>query len=291
MRSTGPRPTTSVTAIATALTMVAFASNSILCRLALGAGSIDPVGFTTIRLVSGAITLLAIARLGGRRRTADNRGSWTSGFALFAYATGFSLAYVRLDAGVGALILFGSVQLTMLVRAVVTGERPNVVQWTGLGAAIGGLVYLVFPGLTAPPPLAAAFMLAAGVAWGVYSLRGRGALDPVVATTDNFVRAVPMALAVAVVGAARLEMSRRGVALAIASGAIASGIGYVLWYFALRGLSATRAASVQLTVPVIAACGGVVLLSETISVRLALASVLILGGVGASLVGRMRSTT
>ena len=283
-----PAPTRLVTAIATAVTMVAFASNSILCRLALAGESIDPIGFTTVRLVSGAITLFAIARLGGRQRTADNRGSWSSGFALFVYALGFSLAYVRLDAGVGALVLFGCVQITMIVRGFVGGERPNIVQWAGLATATGGLVYLVSPGLSAPPPLGSALMAAAGVAWGAYSLRGRGAVDPVVSTTDNFIRAVPLALAVALMSIGRLEATPRGLVLAVASGAVASGIGYVLWYFALRGLTATRAASVQLTVPVIAAAGGAVLLSEIVTTRLAIASVLVLGGVGASLVGRMR---
>jgi drug/metabolite transporter (DMT)-like permease len=272
----------------TGVTMIAFASNSILCRLALAADAIDPIGFTTVRLAAGAIALLAIARLGGRRRTADRRGSWASGLALFVYALGFSLAYVRLDAGVGALVLFGFVQLTMIVRGFLGGERPDALQWAGLATATVGLVVLVFPGLTAPAPPGAALMAAAGIAWGVYSLRGRGALDPVVSTTDNFVRAVPMALAVAAVALGRLHATPRGILLAVASGAIASGVGYVLWYVALRGLTATRAASVQLTVPVIAAVGGVLFLSETVTARLAAAAVLVLGGVGATLVGRIR---
>ena len=285
-----PAPSRPATAIVTAVTMVAFASNSILCRLALAGDSIDPIGFTTVRLAAGAITLLAIARIGRRRRTADRRGSWASGFALFVYALGFSLAYVRLDAGVGALVLFGCVQLTMIVRGFAGGERPDALQWAGLVTAAAGLVVLVSPGLTAPAPMGSAMMAAAGIAWGVYSLRGRGARDPVIATTDNFVRAVPMALAIAVVGVGRLHATPRGIALAVASGAIASGIGYVLWYTALRGLSATRAASVQLTVPVIAAVGGIAVLSEIVTGRLALASTLVLGGVGATLVGRMRRT-
>ncbi len=281
-------PSRLVISIATALTMVAFASNSILCRLALGGKSIDPVGFTAVRIVSGAVTMFVVARLSGRRRTEANRGSWTSGLALFAYAVGFSLAYVRLGVGTGALILFGCVQLTMIVRGVMGGERPDLLQWAGLAVAAAGLVYLVFPGLSAPPLAGSALMAGAGVAWGIYSLRGRGAIDPVVATTDNFVRAAPMALAVALAGAGRLEGNARGIALAVASGAVASGLGYLLWYFALRGLTAMRAATVQLTVPVIAACGGVVLLSERITARLLVASALVLGGVGASLVGRMR---
>ena len=268
--------------------MVAFASNSILCRLALADRSIDPVGFTSVRLAAGAITLLAVARLGGRRRTATNRGSWGSGLALFLYAAAFSLAYVRLDAGTGALILFGCVQLTMMVRGLRAGERPGALEWAGIVTAAGGLVYLVSPGLTAPAPVGSALMGTAGIAWGVYSLRGRRALDPVVSTTDNFVRAVPFALAAAVVSFGRLEGSTRGVLLAVASGALASGLGYVLWYFALRGLTAMRAATVQLTVPVIAAGGGVLLLSETLSLRLVVAAALVLGGVGAALASGYR---
>ncbi len=288
MRPDHGGPSRTTTALVTAVTMVAFASNSILCRLALAGGTIDPVGFTAVRISAGAIMLLAIARLGRRRRTADRRGSWGSGLALFVYALGFSLAYVRLGAGVGALILFGCVQLTMIVRGFVGGERPDPLQWAGLATATAGLVILVLPGLTAPPLAGAALMAAAGVAWGVYSLRGRGARDPIVTTTDNFVRAVPMALAVAAAALATLHATPRGILLAIASGAIASGVGYVLWYVALRGLTATRAASVQLTVPVIAALGGVAFLSERVTPRLATAAVLVLGGVGASLVGRMR---
>ncbi len=277
------------TATLTAVTMLAFASNSILCRKALGDGSIDPVGFTTLRLAAGAITLLAVAKLSGRHKTADNRGSWGSGLALFVYAIGFSLAYVQIGAGTGALILFGAVQLTMIGRGWAAGERPSAVQWAGLATAAGGLVYLVFPGLAAPAPVGSALMATAGIAWGVYSLRGRSAKDPVVSTTDNFVRAVPFALAVALASAGRLAGNASGVLLAVASGALASGLGYVLWYYALRGLTATSAATVQLTVPVIAACGGVLVLSEPLHARLVIAAILVLGGVGAVLLGRRGS--
>ena len=279
--------------IVTVATMIAFASNSILCRLALGAASIDPIGFTAIRLGSGALTLLAVARLAGRRRTADNRGSWGSGLALFVYAIAFSLAYVRIGAGIGALILFGAVQLTMIARGLARGERPGLLAWVGLAIATSGLVYLVSPGLTAPEPVGSALMALAGIAWGIYSLRGRGASDPVVSTTDNFLRSVPMALAATILAASagRIDLTPGGVALAIASGALASGLGYVLWYVALRGLTATQAATVQLTVPVIAAAGGVLLLSEPATMRLVVAALLVLGGVGASLAGRWRRAT
>lgn len=266
--------------------MTAFAANSILCRLALGPPDIDAAGFTAIRLVSGAASLLLIARASGRRRTKETRGTWPSGAALFAYAIMFSFAYLRLDVGTGALILFAFVQATMIAWGLVRGERPRPVHWLGVATALAGLVYLVSPGLSAPSPAGSAMMATAGIAWGVYSLRGRGAVDPIVTTTDNFVRAVPMILVVAVVLYRSIDLTTRGVLLAVLSGAVASGVGYVIWYAALRGLSATRAASVQLTVPVIAAIGGVLFLGESVTLRLALSAVLILGGVALTLVGR-----
>ena len=283
MSGSAARPSRSLVFVATAVAMVAFGSNSILCRLALGADAADPVGFTAIRLGSGALTLLVIARLGGRRRTERTRGSWVSGLALFAYAIGFSLAYVRLDAGTGALILFGFVQVTMILAGLAAGERPRPWQGAGLLAAAAGLVYLVAPGMTAPSPAGFALMAGAGIAWGVYSLRGRGAPDPLISTTDNFVRSVPMVLVVALASLGRFDVSPTGAAIAVASGALASGGGYVIWYLALRGLSATGAATVQLSVPVIAACGGVLFLSETVTIRLVLASALVLGGVALAL--------
>lgn len=277
------------TLAATSLAVTAFAANSILCRLALGPPDIDAVGFTTVRLGSGAVTLLFIARLSGRRRTAQSRGSWVSSAALFIYAIMFSLAYLRLDVGTGALILFALVQLTMVGWGLAQGERPRPLQWLGLAAALGGLVYLVSPGLTAPSPVSATTMGVSGVAWGVYSLRGRRTTDPLVTTTDNFARSVLMVIVVAAVLFSSLQLSTRGTLLAIASGALASGLGYIIWYAALRGLSATRAASVQLTVPVIAAVGGAVFLGESLSLRLALAALLILGGVALTLVGKVRT--
>ena len=288
MSQKGSQLSVTRTLVATTVAMFAFASNSILCRLALGSPEIDAVGFTAVRLCSGAVTLLVISLLSGRRRTAANRGDWKSGAALFFYAIMFSFAYISLDAGTGALILFALVQTTMIVWGLVRGERPGFVQWIGLGAALGGLVYLVSPGLSAPSPLGSAMMATAGIAWGVYSLRGRGAKDPVVATTDNFVRSVPLVLIAVAIFYRRIDFNAQGVVLAVASGAVASGVGYVIWYAALRGLSTTRAASVQLTVPVIAAAGGLVLLDETVSLRLVLSAVLILGGVGTTLTARER---
>lgn len=268
-------------AAATATAMTAFAANSILCRLALAGGAIDPVGFTAVRLVSGAVTLYAVVRVtrrgGGARAVLG--GSWGSAAALFAYAIAFSLAYVTLSAATGALILFAAVQVTMMARGLAGGERPSALQWAGVATACGGLVWLLAPGATAPSPAGAAAMVAAGVAWGVYSLRGRGATDPLGITAGSFARAAPLALVVAALPWVDLRASGGGIALALASGAVASGLGYVVWYTALRGLTATGAATVQLTVPVLAAAGGVVLLGETFTPRLAVAGVAILGGV------------
>jgi drug/metabolite transporter (DMT)-like permease len=278
------------TLAAAALAMTAFAANSILCRLALGPPDIDAASFTAVRLTSGAAMLFVLSRASGRRRTAQSRGDWKSGSALFVYAVMFSFAYLRLDVGTGALILFALVQATMIVWGLVRGERPRPVQWLGLLAAFGGLVYLVSPGLTAPSPVGSLMMGTAGVAWGIYSLRGRAAMDPVVSTTDNFVRTVPMVIVLTALLYQTRELSTRGVVLAVASGALTSGLGYVVWYAALRGLSATRAASIQLTVPVIAAAGGLVFMGEPVTLRLVISAILILGGVGLTLARREKLT-
>lgn len=274
------------TAVSTALAMTAFAANSILCRLALGPPDIDAAGFTAIRLVSGAAMLLALARLTGRRRSKRSGGDWLSGAALFVYAAMFSFAYLRLDVGTGALVLFALVQGTMIAWGLARGERPRPLQWLGLAAALGGLAYLVSPGLSAPSTAGSLMMGIAGIAWGVYSLRGRGAADPMAATTDNFLRSVPFVIILAVIFRGTIDLTARGVLLAVASGALASGVGYVLWYSALRGLSATRAATVQLTVPAIAALGGLIFLGEDLSMRLVLSAAFILGGVALTLAPR-----
>ena len=286
--SDGPRGA-GVTFLLTVVTLVAFAANSLLCRMALAPSSIDPVGFTAIRLASGALVLAPLSAL--LREPAVTRrpaGSWLSSFALFVYAIGFSLAYVSLDTGVGALILFGSVQVTMIASGLRSGERPHLGEWLGLLVAMLGLAYLVRPGVEAPNPAGVALMVASGIGWGVYSLRGRGSLAPVATTAGNFARTVPLALLAVGVGFASLHADRRGVALALASGAITSGLGYVLWYMALRGLTATRAAIVQLSVPVLAAAGGVAFLGEETTVRLAVSSFLILGGVAGAILARRK---
>jgi drug/metabolite transporter (DMT)-like permease len=257
--------------------MLAFAGNSLLCRAALRDTAIDAATFTAIRMVSGAIILALIIAL-RRPRTAFG-GSWASAAALFAYAAFFSFAYLTLSAATGALLLFGAVQATMIAWGLHRGERLAGRQWAGVALAIGGLVTLLAPGLAAPSPLGAAAMIAAGAAWGIYSLRGRGVADPLAVTAGNFGRTVlfSMVLVAATLSTARLD--RVGAALAIASGAIASGVGYAIWYTALKGLKATSAATVQLSVPIIAALGGVALLAEPLSPRLLVASVATLGGI------------
>jgi len=264
----------------TTLSLLAFAANSVLCRMALGADTIDAISFTSIRLFSGAVTLLFIVLASAKKERLRTAGSWLSAAMLFFYALPFSLAYVSLDAGAGALILFAAVQITMVGAALFSGDRPHLLEWIGLLLALLGLVYLLLPGLAAPPLGAAAMMVLAGVCWGFYSLRGRKAGSALADTASNFLRCVPATLAVSIWFADGISLSSKGVIIAIISGAIASGLGYVIWYAALRELTATRAATVQLSVPVIAALGGVLFLAEGLTMRLILSSALILGGIG-----------
>lgn len=282
-------PSTLQTVALTAAAMVAFAANSLLCRLALQQRGIDAASFGSIRLVSGAITLALIVRFKAQPSSSPGRADWLAAAMLFAYVAFFSFAYLSLSAGTGALILFGAVQLTMLGAGLGSGERFGPVAWLGFVLAAGGLVYLVLPGVAAPPLLGAVLMAVAGVAWGVYSLRGRGVADPLAATARNFTRAVPMALALSAVFVARAHADAAGIALAVASGALTSGLGYVVWYAALARLSAMQAATVQLSVPLLAAFGGVLLLSEGITPRLAAASVAILGGIAIVLSQKSRN--
>lgn len=283
------KPSSLQVVLLTTLAMIAFASNSVLNRLALGQGAIDAASYTTVRLTSGAVVLFALATLQRKNGHPALRGSWISAAFLFLYAITFSFAYLSLSAGTGALILFGSVQITMIVIALRSGERPHLLEWVGLLLASGGLVYLVFPGLTAPSPLGSALMTIAGIAWGFYSIRGRGSQDPLGDTAGNFAFAVPMILLVLLVSSRNVHVSANGILYATISGAISSGVGYVIWYAALRGLTATRAATVQLSVPVLAAWGGIVFLSETVSVRLLIAGVLILGGIALAVSSRAKA--
>jgi len=270
--------------ILTLLAMVAFASNSLLCRLALRQTTIDAASFTLIRLLSGAIALWLIVIT--RKTARISAGSWTSAFALFAYAAAFSFAYISLSAGTGALLLFGAVQATMILWGLRKGERLNAQQWFGLAIALGGLITLVFPGLSAPPIGGALLMTGAGIAWGIYSLRGKGAGDPTSVTAGNFCRSVVFAAVLNMALLRWINLDLAGICYAIVSGAIASGIGYVIWYSALPGLKATTAATVQLSVPVLAAVGGILFLSESITSRLVFASLLILGGIGLVIIER-----
>ena len=287
----------------TTFALIAFAFNSILCRLALRGEEADAVGFTAVRLVSGAVMLVVISYFCASPRVSEgvtlksdvtplltrglvHQGSWPSAFFLFAYAICFSLAYLDLSAGTGALILFGSVQLTMIVVSLICGERPPILEWLGLVLAVGGLVYLVFPGLASPPLVSSLLMAAAGASWGFYTLRGKSSGDPLANTTGNFVRSVPMIAIATIPFLSKIHLSNRGVVLAVLSGAVTSGIGYTVWYAALKFHTSTRAAVLQLAVPVIAAAAGSMLLDEAATVRLAIAAALILGGISLTIAGR-----
>ena len=263
--------------ILTLFAMIAFASNSLLCRLALKHTSIDASSFTFIRIFSGAAALLLIMNL--RNAASKVTGNWLSALALFVYAAAFSFAYNNLSAGTGALLLFGAVQATMILWGLRKGENLHVRQLVGLALALGGLVVLLFPGLSAPPLTGSILMLGAGLAWGIYSLRGKAAGDPAGATTGNFLRAVPLAAMVSIILFRSVHLDRAGIGYAVLSGAIASGVGYVIWYTALPGLKAASAATVQLSVPVLAATGGILLLGEPLTLRFLCASIAILGGI------------
>ncbi len=271
----------------TALAMVAFAGNSILCRLALKTTAIDPVSFTTTRMISAALTLAILLRLRGKPLL--GAGNWKSAFALFVYAGGFSLAYVNLTAGTGALLLFGAVQLSMITISLWRGERMSWLQMLGLVSALAGLVTLVFPGLEAPPLTSSALMIGAGVAWGIYSLRGRGAGDPTAVTAGNFMRTVPMTVLFSILFYKQFQTDPMGLCYAFLSGAVTSGVGYAIWYRALPGLKPLEASVVQLSVPIIAAFGGIILLGEGLSLRLGLAAFAVLGGIFLVIVEKSRT--
>lgn len=266
------------TAILTTIAMLAFAANSLLCRLALGAELIDAASFTSVRVVSGSV-MLGLIILPRFRAHGHAQVDWRAVLMLFSYMICFSIAYLSLGAGTGALILFGAVQLTMFIVALRAGEPFSLLSWVGLTLAIGGLVYLVSPGVTAPDPAGALLMAIAGIAWGFYSLFGRTARDPMESTAYNFIYSVPLVAITSLLFIDDFHITSSGAALAVASGAVASGLGYFIWYAALRGLSAIRAATVQLSVPIIAAFGGVLLLAEDLTMRLLLASAATLGGV------------
>ena len=267
--------------------MLAFAANSVLCRMALGAGLIDAASFATVRVAAGAVTL-TLLMLPLWRREGRRPADWRMALMLFGYMALFSFAYITLSTGTGALILFGAVQLTMFVVALRGGERFSGLSWLGLVFAFAGLVYLVSPGLTAPDPLGAALMAGAGISWGFYSLLGRGAVNSLESTANNFILCLPMVGVVSLVFIRDFHATLNGTLLAVASGAIASGIGYSIWYTALRDLTATRAATVQLSVPAIAAIGGVIFMAEDVTIRIVVSTVATLGGVWLVLAQRAR---
>ena len=270
-------PVTPRTVALTFFTLIAFASNSVLCRLALAPGLIGAGTFTGVRLLSGAMMLMLLVALRGRATAVQ--GSWGSAVALFAYAAPFSFAYLRIPAGVGALVLFGTVQATMIGSDLLKGKRLRSTELAGLILAVSGLTVLTLPGVSAPDPAGVGLMVVAGVAWGIYSLRGRAAIDPLKSTATNFSRSLLFAMPLGIASLRYETFTLPGVSYAIASGAMASGLGYALWYTALRGLTATQAGIVQLLVPALAAIGGILLLGESVSVRLLFAGLTILAGV------------
>lgn len=261
----------------TTLALLAFAGNSLLCRMALAHTGMDAASFTTVRLISGALVLWLLVVL--RSGSSQVQGSWLSALALFVYAAGFSFAYLQLNTGIGALILFGAVQSGMIGYGLWRGERFSARQWLGLLMACAGLTGLLLPGLSAPPLMGSMLMLTAGFAWAVYSLRGKGAANPLQVTAGNFIRTLPMTLLLSVVLFGQLSFGNNGILYAVLSGALTSGVGYAIWYSVLPQLKATTAATVQLTVPVLAAIAGILILSEPLTQRLILASVAILGGI------------
>jgi len=267
------------TILFTGFTLIAFAANSVLCRLALGEKTIDASSFTVIRLLSGAIVLLIILKMNRIKNSSPIKGNWFASLMLFLYAVTFSFAYITLDTGTGAIILFGSVQITMILLSLISGNRLLITEWIGVSIAFIGFIYLVSPGVTSPSIMGFSFMTVAGIAWGIYTLKGRDSLNPLMDTAYNFFRTIPFVMVLAVIAIQSTYYTTEGILLAALSGGIASGIGYTIWYVALGGLSAIQAAVVQLLVPVIAALGGVIFLSEKITLRLTLSGIMILGGI------------
>ena len=278
------------TILFTGLALIAFAANSVLCRLALGESAIDASTFTIVRLLAGAIVLTVIMRISkiksNSNTNSSTKGSWPASIALFIYGLTFSFAYVTLDTATGALILFGSVQITMILMSIFSGNRLHISEWFGMAIAFTGFVYLILPGVTTPSVIGFLLMTVSGIAWGIYTLKGRGSKNPIMDTAFNFLRTMPFVIILAIVTFKYAHYSSEGILLAVLSGSIASGIGYMIWYSALSGLSVTQAAVLQLLVPVIAAVGGIIFFSESISFRLTVSSAMILGGILMVVLGR-----
>jgi drug/metabolite transporter (DMT)-like permease len=274
------------TFVLTSFALIAFAANSVLCRLALGNQNIDAASFTVIRLISGAITLLLILKIRDGRARLKFTASRVATLMLFLYAVTFSFAYITLNTATGALILFGAVQMTMIIVTLKSGYRLHVAEWLGVVSAFAGFVYLVLPNVNTPSMSGFILMTVAGIAWGIYTLRGRGSTYPLGDTAHNFARTIPLVAVLALIAIPYVDLSVKGVVLAFLSGAVASGIGYSIWYTALGGLSSIQAAVVQLLVPVIAAAGGVVFVGEAVSLRLVISAIMILGGILIVVVGK-----
>jgi drug/metabolite transporter (DMT)-like permease len=272
--------------IFTCLALIAFAANSVLCRMALGEKTIDASGFTILRLLSGAIVLFIILKFKNKKNNNKSKGSWMASIMLFLYAITFSFAYLTLDTGTGALILFGSVQTTMILLSLISGDRLHITEWAGVTIAFLGFVYLILPAVTTPSVIGFLLMSVAGMAWGIYTLKGRSSESPMMDTAYNFIRSIPFIIILAILTIQNTHYTSEGILLAVLSGGLASSIGYVIWYKALGGLSAVQAAVVQLLVPAIAAFGGVIFISEIITLRLALSALMILGGILSVVLGR-----
>lgn len=276
------------------LALIAFAANSVLCRMALGSDSIDPVSFTSIRLIGGAIALTVIYLFTKEPKQKKEAScncyiDWYTGIALYIYAFAFSLAYISLSSGTGALILFGSVQITMLIAATKRGEKMRFYQWIGFLIAVAGIVYLVSPGISAPDIYGASLMIVSGIAWGVYSIAGKSVTNPISATKGNFIKASIIAIPVSMIALKSYQATPLGLSLALISGVITSGLGYVIWYKVVPLITTTQAAVLQLLVPLLAAIGGVLFIAEDFTLRLAISSLLILGGVILSVLTKKKS--
>ena len=277
------------TAVFSLLALIGFAANSVICRLALGRHLIDAASFTSVRLLSGALALGLLHRLLAPNESRRPAGSWRAALLLFAYAAPFSFAYVTLATGTGALLLFSAVQVTMILAVLFRRHRLQPLEWAGLAVAFAGFLYLVLPGVSAPPVAGSLLMTIAGVAWGGYTLLGQQTKNPVADTAGNFARTLPLLTLLVPFSYLAGHASTPGILLAVLSGAVTSGVGYTLWYFALRGLTATQAATIQLFAPVLAAFGGIFLLGETLTLRLTLAGALVLGGIALVVRGRKLS--
>ena len=272
------------TTVLTIFSLIAFAGNSVLCRLALGENQLDAASFTIIRLLSGIVMLLLISQTNGSQ-TSGSRSSltqqinWLSSGALFLYAVTFSYAYLSLDTGTGALILFGAVQITMILASSLLGKQLYWAEWLGVAIAFLGFVYLVLPGITTPSFQGFILMTLAGGSWGIYTLQGKNSRQPIINSATNFLYTLPFVLTLLIIELPNSELSQPGIILAVLSGAIASGVGYTTWYMAVRNLATVKASVVQLLVPILAALGGVLFAGEVISLRLIISSLLILGGI------------